>query len=370
MDLSRALPDEVILEVLDEEWVQTVDYKHIPFRCRKCHEHGHLIRDCPLNKAEDKSKLKAKKDTKNFLKVSSRGKGSKKEPKQQHKEGKRPVKINSKLWFGNQKCRQETGKKEAEGAINGVWEADDRLRMKQDMLDMIFIQEMKSSIQKIKSNHSKWLHRFEFLEVKADNTARGILTLWNPQKVRVLDAEASRNYLSVVIQPVGVSETFLVTNVYGPQRLEDKLILLETLTDLRDRQNGIPWILGEDFNMIKSLSEKIGGTRVLNKDSLGFQSFTENLKLVDSESDNFLFTWNNKRGGEAQVASKLDRFLILGELMLINNEITTKILPFGDSDHRPIQLEIKSLDTPRNRPFRFENIWLSHLDFLSNIKEW
>ena len=46
-----------------------------------------MIKDCPLNKEEDKIKLKAKKDTQNFQKVSSRGKGSKKKPKQQHKEG-------------------------------------------------------------------------------------------------------------------------------------------------------------------------------------------------------------------------------------------------------------------------------------------
>lgn len=100
------------------------------------------------------------------------------------------------------------------------------LRMKQDMPDIIFIHERKSSIQKIKAIHSKWIQRFEFLEVKENNIAGGILTLWNPQKVRVLDAEASRNYLSVVIQPEGVAETFLVTTVYGPQRVEDKLRLL------------------------------------------------------------------------------------------------------------------------------------------------
>jgi len=33
MDLSGALPDEVIMEVHDEEWVQTIDYEHIPFIC-------------------------------------------------------------------------------------------------------------------------------------------------------------------------------------------------------------------------------------------------------------------------------------------------------------------------------------------------
>ena len=57
------------------------------------------------------------------------------------------------------------------------------------------------------------------------------------------------------------------------------------------------------------------------------------MKLVDSETHNGHFTWNNKRGGEAQVASKLDRFLISEELVLTNREITTSVLPFGGSDH-------------------------------------
>lgn len=94
------------------------------------------------------------------------------------------------------------------------------------------------------------------------------------------------------------------------------------------------------------------------------------MKLVDPETHNGHFTWNNKRGGEAQVTSKLDRFLISEELMLTNKEMTASVLPFGSSDHWPIQLEIKGIDSPRNRPFKFENIWLSHLDFINNIEKW
>ena len=57
------------------------------------------------------------------------------------------------------------------------------------------------------------------------------------------------------------------------------------------------------------------------------------MKMVDSELSNILFTWNNKRGGEAQVASKLDRFMISEELMLIDKEISARVIPFGGSDH-------------------------------------
>ena len=75
MDLLRTLPDEVILEVYDEEWVQIVDYEHISFRCHKCHEHGHLSRDCPLNRREENLNTNKGKDQTGFTKVGGKGKG-------------------------------------------------------------------------------------------------------------------------------------------------------------------------------------------------------------------------------------------------------------------------------------------------------
>jgi len=80
------------------------------------------------------------------------------------------------------------------------------------------------------------------------------------------------------------------------------------------------------------------------------------MKMVDSETHNGLFTWDNKRGGNSQVTSKLDTLLISEKLMLTNTEIYASVLPFGGSNHWPIQLEIKGIDAPKNRPFKFENI--------------
>eukprot|EP00253_Pinus_taeda_P007550 PITA_07550 len=84
--------------------------------------------------------------------------------------------------------------------------------------------------------------------------------------------------------------------------------------------------MGGDFNMIRSLSEKKGGTRALNKDSSAFQSFSKNMKLVDIETNNGLCTWNNKRGGDSQVASKIDKFMISEELMLLDKEIIAEFI--------------------------------------------
>jgi hypothetical protein len=53
MDVSRALSKAISLEFRDEEWIQSIDYEKIPFRYRICHEHGHLIKECSLNKKQE-----------------------------------------------------------------------------------------------------------------------------------------------------------------------------------------------------------------------------------------------------------------------------------------------------------------------------
>ena len=62
----------------------------------------------------------------------------------------------------------------------------------------------------------------------------------------------------------------MITNVYGPQKQEDKLKLLTFLKELRERHPNMPWIIVGDFNMIRSLTEKKGGIRQLGRDSMAF----------------------------------------------------------------------------------------------------
>ena len=89
-------------------------------------------------------------------------------------------------------------------------------RIKEENPDIVFIQETKCSVEKIKEKHSKWLNRYEYLEVKANKYAGGILTPWDPQKFGLIGAEASRHHLSLIFQPVGGIQCYMITNVYGP----------------------------------------------------------------------------------------------------------------------------------------------------------
>lgn len=64
-----------------------VDYEHILFICHRCHEHGHLLRDFPLGKIENKRKTNKMKDPDSFRKVVHKGKDGKRGQKIQQNEG-------------------------------------------------------------------------------------------------------------------------------------------------------------------------------------------------------------------------------------------------------------------------------------------
>ena len=75
------------------------------------------------------------------------------------------------------------------------------------------------------------------------------------------------------------------------------------------------------------------------------------------------YTWNNKRIGPGRIAARLDTFLLLG----LN--LSSKILPFGGSDHKPILLEMVSDMNLGPIPFRFNPLWASHPDFLQIVAD-
>jgi len=92
------------------------------------------------------------------------------------------------------------------------------------------------------------------------------------------------------------------------------------------------------------------------------------VKLVDIIPKSGAYTWNNKRGGDRQISSRLDRFLVTEKILLEGIIVDSDILPSGGSNHWPITMNAAILSTSRNKPFRFEKFWLSHLEFISKIK--
>eukprot|EP00253_Pinus_taeda_P032686 PITA_32686 len=241
-------------------------------------------------------------------------------------------------------------------------------QMEKNNLDMLFLQETKCNRALIEKLRVKLGRYFEVLEIESKGREGGLATFWDTRRYQVITAEASKNYLAMEVQPTGNSSSFLCINIYSPQKLEDKLVFLESINKFMERHPNANFILGGDFNMITSLLEKKGGLQKLNRDGECFIDFIDNARLVDVYPKHGKFTWNNRRGGERLISSKLDRFLVSENLLLDGTVVESNILPSGGSDHWPISLMVEIPGTPRNKPFRFENFWVEHPNFLTMEK--
>jgi len=66
MKIIEPLPEFIELEYQDKVWQQHLDYEHISFWCKICHEYGHLYQDYPLNQLETPKTQAAKDLTKHW----------------------------------------------------------------------------------------------------------------------------------------------------------------------------------------------------------------------------------------------------------------------------------------------------------------
>ena len=130
------------------------------------------------------------------------------------------------------------------------------------------------------------------------------------------------------------------------------------------------WVIGGDFNLIRSLEEKKGGVRNLSGITQAFNMVIEELHLVDIQTTNGFHTWQNKHSGQRHIASCLDRFLVSESVMNGEGDIRAYIMPGVGSDQWPICLEWARVGEFVKRSFRFEKFWMMHPDFKRLVIEW
>ena len=116
--------------------------------------------------------------------------------------------------------------------------------------------------------------------------------------------------------------------------------------------------------------EKKGGISREDPEMEQFKEVQTKLRVIDIPTINGKFTWNNRRGGSKQIASRLDRFLILEHIIGLDFFYEAFILPSSGSNHWPIKLEIALNNQNKKIPFRFESFWLRAPDFLDKVRGW
>lgn len=127
------------------------------------------------------------------------------------------------------------------------------------------------------------------------------------------------------------------------------------------------WCVGGDFNAVSSRSERKGSsTNFKQAERTEFVTFIEDMQLIGVPSLGKKFTSFHSDG---RSMSRIDRFL-LSEGFISNWNISAQLI--GDRDishHCPIWL-ISTNTNGGPKPFKFNNCWVEHKEFMSFVKEY
>ena len=141
--------------------------------------------------------------------------------------------------------------------------------------------------------------------IDANGAEENISIAWNPVVIELIDSSACSHATSTSFHILGSNIHGHLLNVYCPQPPEIKLQLLQFMSWFSQQHHESQLIIGGEFNMITSLTEKKG----LNIISTEYRLFKEDIndcRLVDLQPFACCFTWNNYRGGIHHISKILD----------------------------------------------------------------
>lgn len=112
----------------------------------------------------------------------------------------------------------------------------------------MFVQETKCTNNNMENISKRLGKQVKYMEVASQGWEGGLVSIWDFRAINILATEAKRSYIAMETQIIGNSKTYLCTNVYGPQTIEEKLRFLCSLLNLKLRHSSMKIIMGGDFN--------------------------------------------------------------------------------------------------------------------------
>ncbi|GLU19133.1 hypothetical protein SLE2022_353980 [Rubroshorea leprosula] len=203
---------------------------------------------------------------------------------------------------------------------------------------------------------------FQWVTQSANGTSGGILIIWNASVFKKISSFQGAGFLGIQGTWGEENTPCYLVNIYSPCDLVAKRSLWENLSNTISSHKG-NWCIAGDFNAIRSLQERKGGTSV-RREIREFNDFIEMNGLVDLPMIGRKFSWYRPNG---HYMSRLDRFLFSEEWLVKWTDLKQWGLPRSLSDHCPILVR----DEARNwgpKPFRFYNVWLQDPAFREMVE--
>ncbi|XP_026385175.1 uncharacterized protein LOC113280813 [Papaver somniferum] len=179
----------------------------------------------------------------------------------------------------------------------------------------------------------------------------------NPTIVVLLETRVLEKHVSEIVSKLGFTDSIIVdphgfSRGFIPNKTTRKRMWseLSAIADIPDAD----WMVVGDLNTFCGSHENQGGRITTTTEIQDVLSFCG---LIDLGSNGPKFTWNNKRAGAANIKERLDRALVNSNWQTRFNKAQVFHLPYYNSDHRVILVDLDPKFRFKQRPFRFEAIW-------------
>ncbi|XP_071686953.1 uncharacterized protein [Rutidosis leptorrhynchoides] len=149
---------------------------------------------------------------------------------------------------------------------------------------------------------------FKYVQKDPIGFSGGSLLIWNPTIIKVNEAIEGEFFLAIKGKIEGIDPEVAIVNVYGPHSTPKKIRFWDSLEALISQIN-MPWLICEDFNEVRSQSERFNCEFNPNWANR-FNDIINRLRLIDIPLGGKKFTRVCDNG---ITFSKLDRFLISEE---------------------------------------------------------
>jgi exonuclease III len=176
--------------------------------------------------------------------------------------------------------------------------------------------------------------------LNARGASGGICTMWNTHLYREEQIVESTHWTLVKLKHLQSGIIYPICNVYMPNNYWEKRECWDSLMKIKELGAQDNCIIAGDFNTTLHQGEKKGGTTVRDQFREHMEDLISELDLFDVQPSKGKYTWSNKRSGVGHIAARLDRFLIHSPLLFRPLSISSQIVSWGISDHRPIALSL------------------------------
>ncbi|GJV59991.1 hypothetical protein Tco_1466091 [Tanacetum coccineum] len=194
-----------------------------------------------------------------------------------------------------------------------------------------------------------------------------IILGWDKDVVDVTVMAQTNQAMHVQVIHRADNKVFCCTFVYAGNDPRERRLLWVDLGFHKNVVCGMPWVLLGDFNVALNMENIFTDSSGMNSAICDFKDCVKDIEVVDINSFDIHFTWNQKPKGRDGILKKPDR--IMGNLEFIDTFQGAHVLfqPYMISDHSPAVLKIPSLSITKPKPFKFYNFLSRKGNFLEVV---